>query len=614
MTIVNMNNKSKQINFRFFNFGLGNFKLTIFGLVVLILISILTLTTPSYAIANENIKWSSTTNTYRLTQSDNTVTEGNYTIKAVEFPFAVRGHKTVNGSVYPERPVSPFVKFELYKDIINNAVPIDTFTIGIGDDYIMSDQETRITINDIPGSTSQDWVYEYYNPWVSINIQKRAIPNLDIQISLTNSSGISIDEDNIKSGDNINAEISIKNTGEDVLDDMLFNVDIGQLLFNNVSATNKLRDTIPQFNKDDEKIIDVSFIVPISLEAKEYDIQVNVTGHDVKDVVYDFNASKIINAKSDIEAIYIEKRVSRNTSYLKEYVGVTLNIVNSGHTAIRNIQVHDTIPDGLIFVKDGDIQNYTELSLDKSSLGPSESWTVDYSLKPKEPGVYLLPGFSTNFSVGDKNLGATSSEVGFRVFGPHVVLTKSAMDMGNGILNVTVKAKNVGNGPTKVIIGDLLPGNTVLLSGKMNLTISLDPDIEKIMSYTIKAQDINISKLVWPPAEATYYLDDWKFNTSSDDEYQGGQSAEGRTPAGGTGVHIIGGTGANVIVSKSAALQESETHAEATLPKMEDEQKKVVATISAGTPSVPEKSTPGFMSYEMVLLLAIIVLIKKIKE
>jgi hypothetical protein len=285
-------------------------------------------------------------------------------------------------------------------------------------------------------------------------------------------------------------------------------------------------------------------------------------------------------------------------------VGVSLNIVNTGHTTISNIQIHDAIPDGLILVKDGAIQNYTEFSLNKSSLGPSDAWTIVYSLKPKEPGIYILPQFSANFSIGDKNLGATAGEVGFVVYGPHVVLTKSARDMGNGVVDVIVSAKNVGNGPTRAIIEDYtLPSNSAIVSGEETMTVSLDPDVEKTMTYAIRSSEINISKLVWSPAVATYYLDDWKFNTTSDEKYDEGHIIkEGRPLEGGIGAHVI------MLAPAESAI----VYPEVTVPQVQEEQKKVVATIPAETPKqTQEKSTPGFVSYDLVLLLAIIILIKR---
>lgn len=578
-------------------------KLAIFGLAILVLTVVFV--QPSYAstLKNEDIKWSEDGNTYKLTRSDSMVTEKHYTVKAVEFPFPVRGYRKLDGSIYTERPVSPFVKFELYKDMATNPKPIDTFTLGIGDEYVLPDQETRITINDIPGSTSQDWVYEFYNPWVVIKTQSRAIPNLDISISLKYPSGDSVDSGDIRPGSDIDVKISIKNTGHDFIDDVSFDINPGQLLVKDASANDKLRDTIYRLNVDEEKIVDVSLTIPISLEEKEYKIKVNTTGHDVKDIVYNFNAYTTLKVRSDIDAIYVEKRASRNTSYLKEYVGVALSIVNTGHTTISNIQIHDAIPDRLIFIKDGGIQKYTQFSLNKSSLGPSESWSISYSLKPKEPGIYILPKLDVKFSIGDKKLEATSDEVGFRVFGPHVILTKSVRDMGKGVIDVIVNVKNFGNGPTRAIVNDsILPDGTSLISGETKMTVYLDPDAEKVMKYTIKSHGANISKLVWSPAKAIYYLDDWRFNTTSDEKYEAGHRVEDRPLAGGTRAHII-------ILAPAATPPQ---YVEVTVPKIEEKQKRVVATIPVKTPmQASDKSIPGFILHELVLLSIIIILSRK---
>lgn len=578
-------------------------KLTVFKLIIWTLILVLVI--PSYALDNEDIKWSEEGNTYRLTQTDNTFTEKGYTIKAVEFPSAVRGYKTINGSIYTERPVTPFVKFELYKDIINNTDLVDTFTIGIGEEYVLPDQETRITVSEIPGSTSQDWVYEYYNPWVTIKAQTRSVPSLDISIGLVYASGDSIDANDIRPGSDINAKITIKNTGGDFIDDVIFNIDPGQLLVKDTTINNKLIDTVPKLYKDEEKVVDMSLTIPVSLEEKEYEIRVNAAGQDIKDVTYNFNVSTKIKVKSDIDAISVGKSVSRSTSYLKEYVGVTLNIINTGHTTISNIRIHDAIPDRLIVIKDGAIQNYTELLLNKSVLGPSESWTVSYSLKPTEPGIYILPKFDANFSIGDNNLSATAGEVGFRVFGPQVVLTKSVRDMGNGVIDVIVMAKNVGNGPTRAVVNDsVLPSNTVMISGETTMTVSLDPDVEKAMSYTIRSSEVNISKLIWSPARAIYYLDDWRFNTTSDERYEEGHRIEEERP-------LEGGIGAHIIIL--APVVTPTPYVEVTVPQVQEEKKKVVATIARTPMQTPEKSIPGLMLHESILLLTIIVLLKKIR-
>jgi len=577
--------------------------------------------------SDKNIKWSEEGSIYKLTPTDNMVTEKDYTIKAIEFPAPVRGMNTINGTV-PERSVVPFVGLELYKDIINNSNPIDKFSLGAGDEYVTLDKKLRITIDSMPDSTSQDWIYEYYNPWAAIKTQMRAVPNLDIGISLADDFGNAIDENNIKPEDNIDASIAIKNTGEDTINDVSISIYPDPLLLKNVVKANTLKDTVYQLNKNEEKDVDVFLTIPVSLEEREYNINVSVTGHDIDNIIYSFNTSKKINVKGDIGSIFVDKEVAKSSTYISQYAHVALNVVNLGHMRINNIQIHDSIPDGLTYVNDStiNIANDKEIIISKSSIEPSSSWTIAYNLKPEEPGIYILPGFDANFSVGGKYLSTTSNEVGFRVFGPRVVLNKSAEDMGEGIINVMVNAKNIGNGFTKVIIKDQLPDNATLISGSTNLTTSLDAGSTKTMNYGIKIEnDNNIKSLSLPPARATYYLDDWRFTTSSDEKYVEGSVANGNLAnlGKGTGTYIIltntinPGTSGVMQGVPQGVIQDT-PDAAISAPEIEEEQKKVVATIPVRTPiKTPEKNTPGFGFYETAItgiVVAILTLLGKNKK
>lgn len=618
------------------NRGVGNKSVFRLFMSVIPILVIVLMTSHHVSANDKNIKWSEGGDTYRLTPIDNTITEKDYTIKAVNFPPPVRGERTIDGGVRPERPTGSFVEIELYKDIINNTNPIGTFGLGINDEYITPNKDLRITISDIPSSISQDWVYEYYNPWATIRVQTRSVPNLDIQITLTDYAGNSIDEDNIKSGDNIKASIKIRNTGDDTVHGANFVVAPDSQLLKNVIMTNTLKDYIYQLNEDEEKTIDVSLKAPVSLEDMSYNIDVNITGYDAEDVEHSFSTSKIIKVGGEIESIYVEKSMERNTTYLKEYAHVILSVVNRGHMTMSNIQVHDTIPYGLVGIKDNSIYNdasynFTDIVLNRSYLGPSDSWEIAYKLKPVKPGIYVLPKFEANFSVGGKYLSTTSSEVGFRVFGPKVILNKSAIDMGNGVLQVVVKAKNVGNGFTKIVIKDQLPDNATLMLGEMSLSTSLDVGVEKYMSYTIKVPYANIAGSMWPPARADYYLDDWRFTVSSDEKYdEDGRVEDGRSPQEGTKTHIViltpagaditlaggyvtGGEGGTVSRGRTDIGTYPE-YPETTVPKIEEEKKRVVATIPASKPTVEKKSAPGFESYESILLFAILVLLNKCKS
>lgn len=548
---------------------------------MLTMLGMIIATTNVYAVSNEQLKWSEG-DTYTLKPTDNMVTQNDYTIKAIDFPSPARGRRTVNDTIVPANPVAPFVTLELYKDMVNNTTPIVTFSLLVGDEYITEDQELRITISDIPGSDSQDWVYEYYNPWASVRMQKRAVPNLNIDVIIKNVNDDTIDT--VDSGESFKLEVDIKNTGEDVLKNMNYNISPDPLLMkSSIISSNILKDTIYTLDIDEEKTMEMTLSAPASIDEKEYDINVNVTGHDVKNIFYSWSNSNKIKVRGAAEGIWINK-TTKSTVYLNENINVILNIANRAPLAMNNVRIYDTIPDKLLFKKDDIYENITEFSSNKISIGPSESLTLSYTLKPVEPGIYILPEFKVNYSMGGKEFSQNSNEVGFRVFGPIVVLNKSAVNKGNEVIEVKVTAKNIGNGFTIVKIEDELPENATIISGNANLSTSLDVDAEKTMTYTIKIPGLrDINSMSLPPARATYYLDDYKFSTSSDEKIAVSKEALTGTPVG---------TSTKTPIEAAVAP-----------PKSEEPSKKVVATIPAKTPvQTPEKKypIPGFRYYELL--------------
>lgn len=542
-----------------------------------IIILLLIFTVPTvHAVSNADLKWSQG-NTYTLTPKDSVVTEKDYTIKAIDFPPPVRGRRTVNDTIAPDNPVTPAVTLELYKDIINNTNPIATFILVPGDEYITEDQELRITIDDIPGSTSQDWVYEYYNPWASIRIQKRAVPSLSIDMSSMDSSGNNMSEESISSEESFKIDITIKNTGEDVLNNVEFKITPDPLLLKSVAITNKLKDSVYRLDAGNEKVVEITLAAPASQEEKEYEINAEAAGYDIKDILYTANASMKIKVKGATESILVNK-TTKNTVYLKENVNVILSVVNRAHLTIYDIKAYDSIPDKLSLLKDNIVyENVTEFIFNKSSIEPDQSWTLSYVLKPAEPGVYVLPKFKINYSMGGKEFNSSSDEAGFRVFGPKVILNKSIAREGNDTVEITVTAKNIGNGFTTVKIEDELPRNATLVSGKTNLSTPLDIDAEKALAYTIKIQ--GQKDITWPQARATYYLDDYKFSTSSDERISFSEQVPAVTPT----------------INPTPA---------ATPPVVEETQKKVVATIPAKAPVQAQEKKfpiPGFRYYESLI-------------
>jgi hypothetical protein len=563
-------------------------------------------------VGEQYLNWTSG-DTYTVTPGS-MVTERNYTIKAIDFPPPVRGGLTVNDTIAPLNPVTPFVTFELYYDMVSNSSPVAKFTLSNTNDYyITQNQELKISLTDIPDSTSQDWVYEYYAPQATILVQQRAVPNLDIVINLVDSNGnVIYGEDsngNVVNNGNITPstiyglQISLTNTGGDVLENANYNVDIGSMTLISTGENSSLKGSIDQLAPSGVDNLYMNVEAPVSLEQGENQITVNVTGYDIKGFYYAFNSSMIFGVTSALESIYATKLISKNTTYLQETQHVMLNIYG-GYTGIRDVRVQDTIPENLQFANNNAQDRGVErvgnmILMNRSSIGSGETWLIEYNLKPMQPGVYMLPPFKVNFSLGGRQYSTASGGSGFTVYGPVVVLNKSVMSAGGSIVNVSVSATNIGNGWTKITVQDQLPENSAIASGSLNWSTDLDVGVEKSNDYTVQLNGANLNVFnasIWSPAKATYYLDDYVFHTASNETVNMTIMLPIDTPVvqpATTPVATIQSIGLGTISA-------------------EEQQRKVVATIPPVPVETPSKTTPGFTIDTLVIgMVAVLILIKK---
>lgn len=556
-------------------------KIVYFSRLMLILILMMTIMRiqPTDAISDKNLVWAGG-DVYSLSPSSNMATEGIYTIKALDFPRPVRGTLSVNDTIIPVTPVTLAVTLELYKDIINNSNPIATFTLRPGDEYITNSQDLRVTIDSMPDKESADWIYESYNPSANIRLQQAAAPDMSITITFTDSNGNSIDT--INSGDQFLVDIKVQNTGTDVATNLIANI-TPDPAFRIVKYPNKSQSYISKLDIDDQFSNQMTLVAPIIQGLTSYPVNVNISATDPRGLLYNWNSSASISVNGSLNLLQLNKFVSKTTVYLQDYIHVDLNVYNRGPIPIDNIHIDDAIPYNLKL-----IQNNTETSLkairyDKNSLGPDQSWDISYLLKPIQPGTYVLPAFTASFTMQGARYNIDSNEEGFIVYGPIVQLNKSAMYEGYNVVEVNVAAKNIGNGPTTIIIHDVLPDNTVLLSGTTNISMSLDANEEKIMNYTISIPQFkSINMTNWPAAEATYFLADYKFRTTSNEKI-----IEETPP-------VPISTGTPIISAPAPTIQETEKIPVATIP------------INGQTP----KSAPGFDIYEVFVPLLILIIYK----
>jgi hypothetical protein len=555
---------------------------------------------PSNAIPEQSLTWS-TGDVYTLTPSNNMATEGNYTIKLIDFPGSVRGTLSVNDTIIPISPVTLAVTIELYKDMINNPNPIATFTLQPGDEYITSSQDLRITIDSMPGEEDADWVYESYNPQANIRIQQAAAPDMNIQINFADTNGDAMDI--VNPGDTFLVNIDIQNTGDDVAKDLVYSIAPDPRL-QSTPLTNKLHGTISQLNGNDQFTGQIRLVAPPVLGQISYEIDVSVTGYDSRGELHYWNNSGVLPSNGSLDLLVLSKEIGKATVYLKEYEHITLSIYNRGPVPINNIHIIDKIPDSLKYIQGKtELDNLSEISFNVNSIGADQSWTTDYLVRPYVPGIYVLPAFTANFTAAGIEFRNQSNDIGFRVYGPIVQVNKSVIDLGNNVLEIEVSANNIGNGPTRVIIDDTLPDNAILLTGSNHSSLSLNADEEKVINYTISIANIAKSgKFEFknlPPAYATYYLGDYEFKTSSSEnvmEIAFPTSTEIVTAGIGNGTEA--GNVENVTSLSAGAV-----------PAIQEAEKKVVATIPATRQMTTEEKSPGFDFGSLIVIFIFILFI-----
>jgi hypothetical protein len=302
---------------------------------------------------------------------------------------------------------------------------------------------------------------------------------------------------------------------------------------------------------------------------------------------------------------------------MKESDAIVLSISNFGKMYMNDISINDSIPHNVILGnmnKDKDTnlviitnnnnanKNITEFFLNKSYIGPGESWSFVYNLKPLGPGIYVLPRFNLSFSMLGRKFETQSIGAGFRVFGPKIVISKIAKrnEQNNELIDVNVYAKNIGNGYAKFTIYDQLPDGAELVSGKLSLTNFIPPGKEDVLYYNMKMKNqmTEINASLWPAAKAIYFLDDYKFVTYSNESlpYEGLVWTIEQVEREKVKFTEIG-----------KANKDTETIPEIippieSLPEMTETQKTVVATIPAKTSvKTPEKSIPGFRFLDVTL-------------
>jgi len=387
----------------------------------------------------------------------NTLTNGPYMVKALEFSSPVQGYKNGKGEIVPDTPVNPMVYLEEYKD--GNFHREVLLTTQGGAD-IDPDYEVMISGTGFLPGNSKEWVQEYYNPWAKVAIALRGKPQLDVTVSTDKTTYTS------SSYQIITAKVEVKNNGYAVARDVDVILNIDGLKLRG-GTTDQLHRTYMELKKGESKTFEVVLIVPDLLDQKSYNLTVDTKSFDVKNLEYKSTGktSIIVAIKQDYFTV---SKAIKTRIYLKDTIMVRLTIANSGTYDMNDIVLMDDINPNF------ELKSDTPLFWNIPVLHPGEWKDIGYSIKPLETSLtgFTIPAATAGFTVNGRQYNISSDEPNVIVNGPIIIINKTTDKKIANIsedVTVNVSIKNIGNIPTKLEAMDFLPEGVSLVSGSTSL-------------------------------------------------------------------------------------------------------------------------------------------------
>jgi len=175
---------------------------------------------------------------------------------------AFPGVKDVKGNILPETDVDPMVYLEIYR----NGVMIKEIVMIIGSEaYIDPDYEAKISTTGFLARNAKEWVLEYYKPWASVSIQKRALPKLEVTVTTDKTTYIS------NSAEIIKAKVEVKNTGKAFIKKVDVDLNIGELKLRG-GELSQLHMYYDRMEKGTSQSYEVILLVPDLIDQKKYNL------------------------------------------------------------------------------------------------------------------------------------------------------------------------------------------------------------------------------------------------------------------------------------------------------------------------------------------------------
>ena len=433
----------------------------------------------SVAAAYDGLEWENGTS--GTLKRNEVISFGDYSVKVVAFSAPVESEKYKQ---IPIEPVEPFVGLNISK---NGSFLNETF-LAQGDSFISADSEFKVEVVQLPSGSSKDWLYESYNPWATLQLSKRGKPQLELSIET---------DDEYVSGPNteINAVIVLRNTGTAAINNI--DLDLGTEL---PILRGNLKYYYETLMKGEEISESVTFSTPAVTELKKFNIFVNSSGVDVKDVSYKATQLKTILIAPPIQQAPSLTKNTNAKAYLKDLIMVSISFKNNADYELKNVSIVDSVPKGFKQLSNNTLHWVV-------NVGPNKEWYFRYLLKPTGAGNVIFPSTTAEFDMKNEYYMIQSNRPQTAIYGPRIELIKQAdkseINPGGDEVTVTVIAKNSGTTPTMVTIKDDLPQDTTLISGTTTLEEYLEAGKELSLSYTLSSNSAEPIEL--PPAKAEYF-------------------------------------------------------------------------------------------------------------
>ena len=406
-----------------------------------------------------------------------TISNGNYTVEAYNFPRS-------------DRNETQFTGIRLYE---NNILISDQMLVE-GEDYIYDD-EIRVTAIEF-SVPSSDWTTDLpEESWVKIKMEPIGVPRFDVEFETDK------DEYPAYSSD-IEVDLVIQNTGDTEAHDVDICVDTDGLEMIGGKAHHHCCD-LEKGKRVDGKTdtsafdpITLRFGVPSVIEDTVFYIAVNIECSDIRGVKYSYSESYPVKVSGMFR---ISKSINDNI-YINEIATVTVSLRNDGTRPINSIKVRDTLP------PDFELKGNSTLQWELD-LGAGECKSFTYSLKPMQPNEegHVIPAAIAEWTEDGGTYTARSDSPCIVVYGPKIELSKtvnpSTINEG-GIVTVTIEVKNTGNVLASVDVADHLPKNAVLIDGVSGGKAVLAAGESHTFGYSMRMNTTGSVEL--PPAVAHF--------------------------------------------------------------------------------------------------------------